>query len=125
MNYFFIYTFIMQFKVSKELFSNVCFKLLAVGNVPEKLPTMLNNLRSLELSEISFTVMDELSSALCLIRSSPNLQKLKFRVSYYPMSFIYFCLMFMKTGIILTEHLSAIFRLIEDQVLILNLCSNI
>ncbi|KAK4434993.1 hypothetical protein Salat_0662300 [Sesamum alatum] len=50
---------------------------LARGGVPQKLPTNLNHLRVLSLSHIGFEHIVEVKCALCLIRSSPNLQSLK------------------------------------------------
>uniref|UniRef100_A0A7N2L7M6 FBD domain-containing protein n=1 Tax=Quercus lobata TaxID=97700 RepID=A0A7N2L7M6_QUELO len=53
-------------------------RILAAGNIPDRLPTTLEFLNSLVLSEICFGNLREVSCALCLlIRSSPNLQKLK------------------------------------------------
>jgi hypothetical protein len=51
-------------------------KYLAAGVVPEKLPTPCINLRFLFIF-IRFNDMKEVLAALCLLRSSPNLQKLE------------------------------------------------
>ncbi|XP_058115023.1 uncharacterized protein LOC131258019 isoform X2 [Magnolia sinica] len=48
---------------------------LAAGNVPERLPTMYNHLKNLTLN-INFENLDQLSVALCLCGSSPNLQEI-------------------------------------------------
>ncbi|KAI5393652.1 hypothetical protein KIW84_060686 [Lathyrus oleraceus] len=54
-----------------------CFlKYLAAGLLPIKLPTPCIGLSYLSLS-INFDDLKEISAALCLLRSSPNLQKLK------------------------------------------------
>ncbi|GMY26730.1 F-box/FBD/LRR-repeat protein At1g13570-like isoform X1 [Fagus crenata] len=55
---------------------------LAAGNIPDRLPATLEFLKTLVLSEICFGVLREASCALCLIRSSPNLEKLKFKVNH-------------------------------------------
>ncbi|KAL2551843.1 F-box/FBD/LRR-repeat protein [Forsythia ovata] len=52
-------------------------KLLAADKVQTTIPATLNNLKILELTSISLHLLEELSSVLCLIRSSPNLEKLK------------------------------------------------
>ncbi|XP_038693844.1 F-box/FBD/LRR-repeat protein At5g44980-like [Tripterygium wilfordii] len=52
-------------------------KYLSVGNIPLRLPTTLNRLKSLELPAIYFNCIDDVRFALCLIKSSPNLKKLK------------------------------------------------
>ncbi|KAI5393654.1 hypothetical protein KIW84_060686 [Lathyrus oleraceus] len=49
---------------------------LAAGLLPIKLPTPCIGLSYLSLS-INFDDLKEISAALCLLRSSPNLQKLK------------------------------------------------
>ncbi|KAF5745322.1 hypothetical protein HS088_TW07G00906 [Tripterygium wilfordii] len=62
----------------KKLFVSCSFlKYLSVGNIPLRLPTTLNRLKSLELPEIYFNSIDDVRFALCLIKSSPNLKKLK------------------------------------------------
>ncbi|KAK4434299.1 hypothetical protein Salat_0592700 [Sesamum alatum] len=50
---------------------------LARGGVPRKFPINLNHLTDLCLSFLHFDRMAEVMCALCLIRSSPNLQSLK------------------------------------------------
>ncbi|KAF5727782.1 hypothetical protein HS088_TW22G01479 [Tripterygium wilfordii] len=57
-------------------------KYLSVGNIPLRLPTTLNRLKSLELPAIYFNCIDDVRFALCLIKSSPNLKKLKIEVSF-------------------------------------------
>jgi hypothetical protein len=64
-----------------DLESFFCFvQYLAAGVVPEKLPTPCINLRFLFIF-IRFNDMKEVLAALCLLRSSPNLQKLEIFVS--------------------------------------------
>uniref|UniRef100_A0A5B6ZGW5 F-box domain-containing protein n=1 Tax=Davidia involucrata TaxID=16924 RepID=A0A5B6ZGW5_DAVIN len=50
-------------------------KSLAAGGIPERLPTTLDHLKILKLSNICFGVLNEVACALLLIRSSPNLHK--------------------------------------------------
>ncbi|KAL2525336.1 F-box/fbd/LRR-repeat protein [Abeliophyllum distichum] len=50
---------------------------LAKDTLPKKLPVTLKTLKILHLSDMYFEKIEEISCALCLIRSSPNLQKLK------------------------------------------------
>ncbi|KAF7124799.1 hypothetical protein RHSIM_Rhsim12G0069300 [Rhododendron simsii] len=47
------------------------------GNVPERLPCTLNQLKVLVLSDVCYSNLDHVSWALCLLRSSPNLHKLR------------------------------------------------
>ncbi|CAL5398229.1 unnamed protein product [Camellia sinensis] len=49
------------------------------GGVPKRLPTTLNNLKTLKLF-ICFEEVNEISVILCLIRSSPNLEKITIMV---------------------------------------------
>lgn len=51
-------------------------KILAAGGVPQKLPASLVHLKFLELEEIFLGALDEISFTFCLIRSSPNLEKI-------------------------------------------------
>ncbi|XP_022871921.1 F-box/FBD/LRR-repeat protein At1g13570-like [Olea europaea var. sylvestris] len=50
---------------------------LAEYGAPKKLPVTLKTLKTLHLSDMYFEKIDEISCALCLIRSSPSLQKLE------------------------------------------------
>ncbi|XP_035542587.1 F-box/FBD/LRR-repeat protein At1g13570-like isoform X2 [Juglans regia] len=59
-----------------------CWQFLAAGNVPDRLPANLKYLKTLELPALRFEFLREFSCALCLIRSSPNLQKLRLGVGY-------------------------------------------
>ncbi|THG02970.1 hypothetical protein TEA_018897 [Camellia sinensis var. sinensis] len=49
---------------------------MSAGGVPKRLPTTLNNLKTLKLLSICFAEVNEISVILCLIRSSPNLEKI-------------------------------------------------
>ncbi|KAI8021859.1 F-box/FBD/LRR-repeat protein [Camellia lanceoleosa] len=49
---------------------------MSAGGVPKRLPTTLNNLKTLKLLSICFEEVNEISVILCLIRSSPNLEKI-------------------------------------------------
>ncbi|GKG04258.1 hypothetical protein Tco_0314645, partial [Tanacetum coccineum] len=49
-------------------------KHLSAGGMPHKLPTSLDQLKCLSLA-MCYDKEHEVSSALCLIRSSPNLEK--------------------------------------------------
>ncbi|CAL5399139.1 unnamed protein product [Camellia sinensis] len=53
---------------------------IQVSGVPKRLPTTLKRLKTLRLTEICFGELDEILVMLCLIRSSPNLQKMTIRV---------------------------------------------
>lgn len=65
-------------------FSLKKFQGLAEYGAPKKLPVTLKTLKTLHLSDMYFEKIDEISCALCLIRSSPSLQKLEITVSHYP-----------------------------------------
>ncbi|XP_028076647.1 F-box/FBD/LRR-repeat protein At1g13570-like [Camellia sinensis] len=52
---------------------------MSAGGVPKRLPTTLNNLKTLKLF-ICFEEVNEISVILCLIRSSPNLEKITIMV---------------------------------------------
>ncbi|CAL5396304.1 unnamed protein product [Camellia sinensis] len=47
-----------------------------ISGVPKRLPTSLNNLKTLKLFFVCFEEVNEISVILCLIRSSPNLEKI-------------------------------------------------
>jgi hypothetical protein len=55
---------------------------LAVGIVPEKLPTPCVHLNCLSI-RINFNDVEEVLTALCLLRSSPNLKELEVLVSFF------------------------------------------
>jgi hypothetical protein len=61
---------------------------LAAGVLPVKLPTPCIHLSFLSLS-INFDDLNEISAALCLLRSSPNLQKLEIFVSIHFFVFVF------------------------------------
>ncbi|KAA8529248.1 hypothetical protein F0562_033953 [Nyssa sinensis] len=52
-------------------------KSLAAGGILKRLPTTLDQLKILKLSYICFEELEEVACALLLIKSSPNLQKVK------------------------------------------------
>ncbi|PON45844.1 F-box domain containing protein [Trema orientale] len=54
---------------------------LANGDVPEKLPSLLQNLTVLELSEVTVDNLKHAMVSLCLIKSAPNLEELFISVS--------------------------------------------
>ena len=58
----------------------IWLQFLGAGGMPQKLPTSLVNLRRLFLS-MCLKEQADISSALCLMRSSPNLEKLDVRVN--------------------------------------------
>jgi len=71
--------------VLKTLYSNLepffaLLQYLAAGVLPLKLPTPCVDVRFLSLS-IHFDNLEEISAALCLLKSSPNLRKLEIDVS--------------------------------------------
>ena len=55
---------------------------LAIGIVPRKLPTPCVHLNYLSI-RINFNDVEEVIAALCLLRSSPNLQELEVLVSFF------------------------------------------
>ncbi|KAK4434302.1 F-box/FBD/LRR-repeat protein [Sesamum alatum] len=55
---------------------------LASGGVPQKLPFNLNHMRVLVLDVAGFEHTSEVRSALCLIRSSPNLQRFEITMNH-------------------------------------------
>lgn len=54
---------------------------LAAGSIPGKLPTACLDLSFLSI-RINFNDIEENRAALCLLRSSPNLQELELLVSF-------------------------------------------
>lgn len=52
---------------------------LAIGNVPSRLPRPCADLNYLSI-RINFNDLEECLAALCLLRSSPNLQELEMLV---------------------------------------------
>ncbi|XP_022868448.1 F-box/FBD/LRR-repeat protein At1g13570-like isoform X2 [Olea europaea var. sylvestris] len=56
---------------------------LAEDGLPKKLPVTLETLKILHLSDMYFEKIEEICCVLCLIRSSPNLQKLKITASFH------------------------------------------
>lgn len=58
----------------------ILLQYLASGVVPLELPTPCMNLRTLYL-EIDFNDLKQISVVLCLLKSSPNIQKLALSVS--------------------------------------------
>ncbi|KAK9277695.1 hypothetical protein L1049_007242 [Liquidambar formosana] len=68
-------------KIEKLFLEVNSLKFLAAGGVPDRLSTPANQLKILMLSPINFSDFDLLSLTLCLIRSSPNLQKLEIGAS--------------------------------------------
>nr|XP_043625890.1 F-box/FBD/LRR-repeat protein At1g13570-like [Erigeron canadensis] len=59
--------------------SSKYIKYLSAGGMPQKLPTSLVYLKTLYL-DVCFMKQDEISCALCLLRSSPNLEKINFQM---------------------------------------------
>ncbi|XP_059650288.1 F-box/FBD/LRR-repeat protein At1g13570-like [Cornus florida] len=53
---------------------------LTVAGVPERLPFTLDHLQNLELWELCFGEIAELAFALCLLKSSPNLEYFQIRL---------------------------------------------
>ncbi|KAG5521265.1 hypothetical protein RHGRI_033723 [Rhododendron griersonianum] len=63
--------------VIESLELDYCYvKGIAASGVPTRLPTTLNNLKDITLNYICFGERDEVSVLICLIRSSPNLEKI-------------------------------------------------
>ncbi|GAV86673.1 LOW QUALITY PROTEIN: FBD domain-containing protein, partial [Cephalotus follicularis] len=63
--------------------NNGILKYLAEDSIPEMLPSTLDHLKRLELYDLNLGIKAQVSCALCLIRSSPNLQKLEITVSFH------------------------------------------
>ncbi|XP_076918914.1 F-box/FBD/LRR-repeat protein At1g13570-like [Bidens hawaiensis] len=59
--------------------SNYYMKYLCSGCMPHKLPTTLVHLKALSL-DVCFTEQNEISSALCMIMSSPVLERIIFKM---------------------------------------------
>ncbi|KAJ0445077.1 putative F-box domain, FBD domain, leucine-rich repeat domain superfamily [Helianthus annuus] len=59
--------------------SKYYMKYLTAGGMPDKLPTSLAHLKHLHL-DVCFMEQIEISSAICMIRSSPVLEKIVFRM---------------------------------------------
>ncbi|PIA52474.1 hypothetical protein AQUCO_01000390v1 [Aquilegia coerulea] len=66
-------------KIEKFQVMSNSMKFLSVGIIPKKLPMMLNHLRDISLA-MNFQDPYEIEVALCLLRSSPNLEQLHFGV---------------------------------------------
>ncbi|PWA63251.1 F-box domain, FBD domain, Leucine-rich repeat domain, L domain-like protein [Artemisia annua] len=57
---------------------NGCFlKLLIAERIPKWLPHPVNSLKRLNFFDLNFGDLDQLQGALCLLRNSPNLEKLR------------------------------------------------
>ncbi|KAK9277202.1 hypothetical protein L1049_006741 [Liquidambar formosana] len=67
-------------RIEKLYLGEYFLKFLAAGSVPDRLPTNTNHLKILNIC-LGVNDVDEISCALCLIRSSPNLQELEISVS--------------------------------------------
>ncbi|KAL0322972.1 UNVERIFIED_CONTAM: F-box/FBD/LRR-repeat protein [Sesamum angustifolium] len=67
--------------ITKLEFSGSVLQYLASGGVPQKLPNDLNHVRHLCFPEIHFNCIPEVSCAVCLIRSSPNLLTLEIEIN--------------------------------------------
>nr|GEY74180.1 hypothetical protein [Tanacetum cinerariifolium] len=59
--------------------SSFYMKYLGAGGMPEKLPTSLVYLKYLYV-DLRLTKHDDISFAFCLMRSSPNLEEISFRI---------------------------------------------
>ncbi|KAF8407921.1 hypothetical protein HHK36_007059 [Tetracentron sinense] len=57
-------------------------KFLAISNVPDSLPIRYNHLKVLELYVLNFNNLDEISVAVSIMRSAPQLEELSIWVSY-------------------------------------------
>lgn len=68
--------------VLEKLHMEQCFvQCMAMGGVPKKLHTTLTALKELELPNIDIYQLDEAACAICLLKSSPNLQKFTIKVN--------------------------------------------
>ncbi|GKA32894.1 F-box/FBD/LRR-repeat protein-like protein [Tanacetum coccineum] len=59
------------------IFNGYFLKLLIAENIPKLLPRPVNSLKSLSFIRFNFGDLDQLHGALCLLRNSPNLKKLR------------------------------------------------
>ncbi|CAH1416816.1 unnamed protein product [Lactuca virosa] len=78
------FTFVELFKclplIQGVNFSSVYIKHFTAGGMSQKLPASLVYLRILILDQVCFHNQNELSSILCVINSSPNLEKIKLKM---------------------------------------------
>nr|KAJ0208748.1 hypothetical protein LSAT_V11C400165090 [Lactuca sativa] len=78
------FTFVELFKCLPSVqvvnISRVYIKHFTAGGMSQKFPTSLVYLRILVLDQVCFPKQDELSSTLCVINSSPNLEKIKMKM---------------------------------------------
>nr|GEU43809.1 putative exostosin-like protein [Tanacetum cinerariifolium] len=59
------------------MFNSYFLKLLIAEKIPKLLPRPVNSLKSLNFIRFNFGDSDQLQGALCLLRNSPNLKKLR------------------------------------------------
>ncbi|XP_059650300.1 F-box/FBD/LRR-repeat protein At1g13570-like [Cornus florida] len=64
-------------KIQKLTFDAFFVKFLAAGMVLRRFPIMFNQLKHIQLHNLGFNDVDQISCLLCFIRSSPNLQILE------------------------------------------------
>ncbi|KAL2242155.1 F-box/FBD/LRR-repeat protein At1g13570-like [Sesamum indicum] len=67
--------------VTRLVYDDHFFNVLSRCGLPQKLPHNLNFLQFLSFPRISFSSISEVSCAVCLIRSSPNLRSLEITLS--------------------------------------------
>lgn len=83
----FVSLIVVVYKVSKIIYfllNYFVFKFLSTGGLVQKLPNNLKCLSYLKILAINFGAKDVVTSALCLIRSSPNIRTLCLFVSAEP-----------------------------------------
>ncbi|XP_028065108.1 F-box/FBD/LRR-repeat protein At1g13570-like isoform X2 [Camellia sinensis] len=68
-------------RILKICFDGFFLKLLAAGPVPWVFSIPFNQLKHLVFTKIRFDDLDQMSCVLCLLRSSPNLKKLRMTAS--------------------------------------------
>lgn len=75
------YNYVLFFFFLSSSLLTVCLQYLAAGTIPGKLPTPCVDLSFLSI-RTNFNDTEENLAALCLLRSSPNLQELEMLVSF-------------------------------------------
>lgn len=80
--------------VTQALNLLICFQYLAVGHVPRRLPTTFTELQYISI-RINLNHLEECRTALCLLRSAPNLYDLEMLVSFFPRPLYVGCVWFL------------------------------
>ncbi|OMO52666.1 hypothetical protein CCACVL1_29125 [Corchorus capsularis] len=68
--------------IKKLTLSSYFIKFLSNGSIPERFPTPLSNLLSLDLKEVRFNSFKDVAAFFSILRSSPNLEELIISVGH-------------------------------------------